>query len=80
VEVYVAGVDNKFIEGGAGLAPTAGNPMELIVRCDDVDAAVARLRANGGSVIAEPYNHIVHRRASVSDPDGNWVALIGDKR
>lgn len=65
---------------GAGLAPTAGNPLELIVWCDDVDAAVAALRAEGAPVLAEPYNHVAHRRASVSDPDGNWVALIGDKR
>lgn len=64
----------------AGLAPTAGNPLELIVWCDDVDAALDRLRADGASVIAEPYNHIANRRASVTDPDGNWVALIGDKR
>jgi lactoylglutathione lyase len=64
----------------AGLAPSAGNPMELIVWCGDVDASVEKLRANGATVIAEPYNHIAHRRASVSDPDGNWVALIGDKR
>lgn len=59
-------------------APTAGHPHELVVWCQDVDAAVAKLRATGSPVLIEPYDHVAgHRRAYVSDPDGNWVALVG---
>lgn len=63
---------------GVGLDPSDGNPLELIVWCDDVDTAVVRLRKAGAPVIAEPFQHVTHRRASVCDPDGNWIALVGD--
>lgn len=58
-------------------APTAGHPLELVVWCDSVDAAVAALRTAGTPVVVEPYDHTGgHRRAYVADPDGNWVALV----
>ncbi|HEY8456715.1 MAG TPA: VOC family protein [Actinopolymorphaceae bacterium] len=58
--------------------PTPGHPMELTVWCDSVDEAVARLRDAGVPVLVEPYDHPArHRRAYVTDPDGNWVALVG---
>jgi catechol 2,3-dioxygenase-like lactoylglutathione lyase family enzyme len=61
----------------AGLDPTAGNPFELVVWCDDVDAEATRLRAAGAGVVIEPYDHVAgHRRAYVADPDGNWLALV----
>jgi lactoylglutathione lyase len=57
-------------------APTAGHPMELVVGCDSTDDTVAALRAAGTPVLVEPYSHASgHRRAYVSDPDGNWIAL-----
>jgi lactoylglutathione lyase len=60
-----------------GLAPTAGNPFELVVWCDDVDSEAARLRAAGATIVIEPYDHLAgHRRAYVADPDGNWLALV----
>lgn len=62
----------------AGLTPTEGNPLELVVWCDDVDAALAGLRREGTPVVAEPHTHVAHRRASVCDPDGNWVTLVAD--
>jgi lactoylglutathione lyase len=58
-------------------APTPGNPMELTVWCDSVAEALAELRAAGAPVLVEPYDHPAgHRRAYVTDPDGNWVALV----
>lgn len=61
----------------AGLAPTAGNPFELVVWCADVDGETARLRAAGVEVVVEPYDHVGgHRRAYLTDPDGNWLALV----
>jgi len=60
-----------------GLEPTQGNSSELVVWCADVDGEVARLRANGVVILVDPYDHIGgHRRAYISDPDGNWLALV----
>jgi lactoylglutathione lyase len=61
----------------AGLDPTTGNPLELVIWCDDVDAETTRLRATGTTVVVEPYDHLAgHRRAYLADPDGNWLALV----
>jgi lactoylglutathione lyase len=61
----------------AGLQPERGNPFELVVWCDDVDAEAERLGASGAAVVVAPYDHPAgHRRAYVSDPDGNWLALV----
>jgi|SRR5579859_1598756 len=62
----------------AGLpAPSPGHTQELVVWCDDVDAAVARVRSAGAAVLVEPYDHVAgHRRAYVADPDGNWLAFV----
>jgi lactoylglutathione lyase len=57
-------------------APTAGNPMELVVGCESADDAIAVLRGAGTPVLVEPYSHSSrHRRAYVADPDGNWVCV-----
>jgi catechol 2,3-dioxygenase-like lactoylglutathione lyase family enzyme len=58
--------------------PMAGNPMELVLWCDDADAIVATLRAAGAPVLVEPSIHDAsgHRRAYVADPDGHWIALV----
>ncbi|HEY2507054.1 MAG TPA: VOC family protein [Streptosporangiaceae bacterium] len=63
---------------GSGLPkPAPGQPLELVVWCDSADEAVAALRAAGTRVLVEPYDHIAgHRRAYVTDPDGNWIALV----
>ena len=58
-------------------APSPGHPLEVVVWCDDVDAAVTRLRSAGVRVPVEPYDHVAdHRRAYVADPDDNWLALV----
>ena len=59
--------------------PRPGNPVELVIWCDDVDAELAKLTAAGTPVLVEPFEHVAgHRRASVADPDGNWVTLVGE--
>jgi len=61
----------------APAAPSAGHTQELVVWCEDMDAAVARIRAARAPVLVEPYDHVAgHRRAYVADPDGNWLALV----
>lgn len=60
-----------------GLTPDAQHPAELVVWCADVDALAARAAEHGASVLVQPYDHVAgHRRAYVTDPDGNWVALV----
>jgi lactoylglutathione lyase len=63
---------------GVGLpGPGPGHPFELVVWCDDVEAEVARLEAAGTTVLVRPHDHAAtHRRATVSDPDGNWLSLV----
>src|SRR5262245_21104702 len=60
--------------------PTGSPPPSLVttgwqrvgVAVEDVDATVARVRANGGAQWSAPTD----RRAVVSDPDGTAVALV----
>jgi catechol 2,3-dioxygenase-like lactoylglutathione lyase family enzyme len=61
-----------------GLPPTrSGHDHELVVWCDDMDAAIAQLRAAGAPILIEPHTHVAgHRRAYVADPDGHWLALV----
>lgn len=60
----------------AGVDPSTGNSFELVIWCNDVDRAVARLRSAGARVAVEPYDHkAAHRCAYVVGPDGNWLAL-----
>ncbi len=42
----------------AGLRPTAGNPFELILSCEDVDRETQRLQAGGAALLVEPYQHV----------------------
>ena len=61
--------------------PTPGHPLELVIWCDSTDEAVAALRSAGVQVPVEPRGHASgQRRASVTDPDGNWLALVGKAR
>ena len=60
--------------------PRRGNPAELVIWCDDVDAELSRLTAAGTPVLVKPFAHVAgHRRASVADPDGNWVTIVGER-
>jgi lactoylglutathione lyase len=57
--------------------PTPGHPFELVVWCDSADDAVEGLRAAGVPVLVEPSSHASGTcRGYVTDPDGNWVALV----
>ena len=47
-----------------------------MVWCDSADDAVAALRAAGTPVLVEPYTGHGNRLAYVTDPDGNWLALV----
>jgi lactoylglutathione lyase len=60
----------------AGVEPGEGPRHELFVYVDDVDRAVAELRAGGTSVLREPTDMPWGERvAFVADPEGNVVSL-----
>jgi lactoylglutathione lyase len=57
-----------------------GLRFELCAYVDDVDAEVARLRAEGVDVLHEPEDKPWGERAAyVADPDGNPVQLIAEQ-
>jgi lactoylglutathione lyase len=59
-----------------GVQVGSGPRFEMFVDVDDVDEAVARLRAADGKVLKEPADMFWGERvAYVADPDGNPVAL-----
>ncbi len=52
----------------------------LAFQVDDVDSAVAELRADGVEVVIAPFNEGDSRLAFVKDPDGIWMELDGPIR
>ncbi len=56
--------------------PTPGHPFEIGIKAEDVDAAVAELRAAGVTVIKDPsVNPAGVRYAYIADPDGTWISI-----
>jgi lactoylglutathione lyase len=79
-EVTIALSSRDVVQGQGLPAPTAGHPMELVAWCESADSTVAALRAAGTPVLVEPQDHVAgHRRAYVTDPDGNWIALVSKR-
>jgi lactoylglutathione lyase len=61
---------------GRPLRPATGHRVELCVYVDDVDEAVAALRAIGTPIVLEPLDQPWGERvAYAEDPDGNLVML-----
>jgi lactoylglutathione lyase len=79
-DVTIAVSTNEAVEKQGLPAPTAGHPMELVLWCDWTDDVVATARATGAEVLIEPHSGHVsgRRRAYITDPDGNWLALTSE--
>jgi catechol 2,3-dioxygenase-like lactoylglutathione lyase family enzyme len=60
-----------------GMPPaTRGQPFELAIGCDDVDADLEMLRAAGARVVKEPYDTAAgNRTAYLEDADGNRISI-----
>ncbi len=86
VEFSAAGV-TLAVSSDAGLkshgmpASSPGHPFELGLKTDDVDTTVAELRAQGVTVLREPFSSAAGNRvAYIADPDGNWISLYHNLR
>jgi predicted enzyme related to lactoylglutathione lyase len=60
-----------------GMPPaTRGQPFELAIGCDDVDADLDRLRTSGASVVKEPYDTAAgNRTAYLEDVNCNRISI-----
>lgn len=57
-------------------AATRGQPFELVIKVDDVDATVDQLRAHGVVMFRDAFDSPAGNRvAYVFDPDGNRIQL-----
>ncbi len=65
-----------------GMPPSnPGHPFEIGIQTDNVDAALAELRAAGVTVIKEPaINPAGIRFAYIADPDGNWISVYQSRK
>jgi uncharacterized protein len=61
----------------AGVPPGTPAGWRLYFGAADTDASVARVQANGGSVIREPTDHRYGRMSTVADDQGAVFSLLG---
>jgi lactoylglutathione lyase len=53
-----------------------GHPFEIAIKTDDLDIAIAQLKAAGVTVLKEPATSAAgNRYACIADPDGTWISL-----
>jgi uncharacterized protein len=77
--LYTAGPAD--VGGGIGLrGQTAGDVVRNYIAVDDVDAAVAKATANGGTLVTAKTDIGVGWYAAVKDPEGNEIGLYLSKR
>ena len=81
------GATTLGLSSAAGLArhgmppATRGQPFELAIGCDDVDADLPKLRAAGFKVMREPYDTAAgNRTAYLEDADGNRISIYSRLR
>lgn len=60
--------------------PSSGHPFEIGFKTENCDRTVEELRAEGVSVLREPFDSEAGNRvAYVADPDGNWISLYHNR-
>jgi lactoylglutathione lyase len=68
--------DYTGVDEMLGTVPRGGNPFQLCIYTDDLDADLVRLRAAGTRVHREPADQPWgERMCYVADPEGNLVML-----
>lgn len=67
--------DGRLTGGFTTLGPVrAGGPL-VILYADDLEGAVARVEAAGGTILQQPYGFPGGRRFHFADPDGYELAV-----
>jgi hypothetical protein len=61
----------------AGVPADTPSAWRVYFGAANTDASVARVRANGGSVIREPIDHPYGRMSTVADDQGAVFSLLG---
>lgn len=79
---FSAGGVTVAVSSDAGLkahgmpASSPGHPFEIGLKTDNVDGAIAELKAKGVTMLREPFSSAAGNRvAYIADPDGNWISL-----
>ncbi|GGH86901.1 lactoylglutathione lyase [Pullulanibacillus pueri] len=77
----IALTTNDAVKDDGVSAPTPGHPFQLTVWAEAADQAVEHLREAGVPVVIETHDHMSgNRRAYVTDPDDNWIAIVSRKK
>ncbi|MEZ4706479.1 MAG: VOC family protein [Caldilineaceae bacterium] len=60
-----------------GMPPaSAGHPFEIGLKTENLDEAMAELRAAGVTILKEPaVSEAGNKYAYIADPDGTWISL-----
>ena len=79
--IYLADEFPELIERVGTLAPDSlgGTTVTVALAVDDVDAWLARARAEGAVTIREPADEFYGRNAKLRDPFGHVWSLTGPK-
>jgi len=57
-------------------SPTPGHPFEIGLKTDNVDILIEELRAQGVTILREPFSSPAgNRTAYFADPDGTWISV-----
>lgn len=70
-----AAFDGAGIDGGLDAAPTATTVPLVILKADDLEDALARVEAAGGTVTAPIFDFPGGRRFHFRDPAGNVLGV-----
>jgi hypothetical protein len=74
-----AGFADAGLDGGLAAGEAAVTTVPLVIlRADDLDAALARVEAAGGEITAPTYAFPGGRRFQFRDPAGNELAVWGE--
>ena len=80
-QVHGVGLLGALQERGEPLAGTGVRGFEVTLGVDDLDAALAAVRANGGTVVSAPYViEGVGELAFVEDTEGNRLGVMRYER
>ena len=67
------------LDGGFSTAATPGGGALIVLYSQDLEAAMGRVIAAGGTIVKEPFAFPGGRRFQFTDPSGNELAIWSDR-